>query len=171
MQLLLRLLSLGLLPAVWLSGHFVLTRLARHRRLPMPTVSVWSLAPAIGFPAWSLLLAMAAYWRVCHIAFWGALAWVVCVPMGVHAWRHRRIGRRQSTGKNLALGLILAISFGMYAAFPHDSFFVGRDQATYANQAVHIARTGDLELDWPIQIEDARLRNTVGRVSYSATGI
>lgn len=171
MQLLLRLLSLGILPAVWLSGHFVLTRLARHARLPLPTVSAWSLAPAIGFPAWSLVLAMAAYWRVCHIAFWGALAWIACVPLGIHAWRHRRLGCRQSAGKNIVLGLIMAVSFGMYAGFPHDSFFVGRDQATYANQAVHIAHTGDLELDWPVPIEDARLRNTIGRASYSATGI
>ncbi|HTV19501.1 MAG TPA: hypothetical protein VMG12_12535, partial [Polyangiaceae bacterium] len=59
----------------------------------------------------------------------------------------------------------------LYAGFPHDSFYVGRDQATYANQALHIARSGQLTLDWPLQIADPEQRLSVGRASYAATGV
>jgi hypothetical protein len=122
-------------------------------------------------PAWSLAMALSAKWGLFHASTWGALGWIACVPLGALVLRQRRVWQRQSALRGLALGATLAAGFALYAAFPHDSFYVGRDQATYANHALHIARSGELGLDWPIDIPDPDQRLAVGRASFAATGV
>jgi len=163
--------TLGIVPGVWLSGYVLLSLLIRGTKLPLARLTAWSLAPAVAIPAWSLAMAMSAYWGLFHAATWGAIGWIACVPLAPLAWSGRRLGFRQSLSKRIVLGAILLAAAVLYAAFPHDSFFVGRDQATYANQALHIARSGELTLPWPVTITDPQLRADVGNGSYSATGI
>lgn len=164
-------LTFGIFPAVWLSGYVVFERLNRGMRLPFTALTAWSVAPAISLPVWSLAMALSARWGMFHAPAWGALGWIVCALLVPSAWRNRRLGHRQAIGKRLILAALVAGSFALYSAFPHDSFFVGRDQATYANQALHIARFGDLLLDLPIGISDPNLAAAIADSSYIATGI
>src|SRR5687768_13080529 len=139
MWLLLRLLAFGVFPAVWLSGYALLGRLAAAGKRPLSPAMALCLAPGVGMPAWSLAMALGAKWGLFHASTWGALGWIACLPLGALVLRQRRVWQRQSALRGLALGAILAAGFALYAAFPHDSFYVGRDQATYANHALHIA--------------------------------
>lgn len=171
MWLLLPLLAFGIFPAVWLSGYALLGRLAAAGKLPISPATALCLAPGVGMPAWSLVMALSARWGLFHASAWGAFGWIACLPLGALALRQRRVSRRQALARRVALGAILAGGFVLYAAFPHDSFYVGRDQATYANQALHIARSGELGLDWPVAIADPEQRLAVGRASFAATGV
>src|SRR5688572_2164538 len=171
MQLGLSLLTLGIVPAVWLSGYFVLMRASRGACLPMAPGVTLCLVPAISIPLWSLGMAASAYFGVFRPAVWGAIGWLVSVPLLLAIKRGpRQLGARQRLTNSLVLSTILAAAFGLYAAFPHDSFFVGRDQAAYANQSLHLARDGELLLDWPVQFSEPSLRDNVAR-SYNATGV
>ncbi len=171
MQLLLSLLTLGVLPGMWLSGHVLLVLAARGPRLPLTPATAWSLALAVGFPAWSLAMCSSALFGLFHPPTWGAIGWIACLPLAPLVWRRGRLGHQQRLCRRLVLAVLLLGAFALYAAFPHESFFVGRDQATYANQALHIARSGGLALDWPIQISDPQVRMIVGRSNYTATGV
>jgi 4-amino-4-deoxy-L-arabinose transferase-like glycosyltransferase len=171
MWLLLRLLAFGIFPAVWLSGYALLGRLAAGGKLPVSPATALCLAPGVGMPVWSLAMALSAQWGLFHASIWGALGWIACLPLGALALRQRRVWQRQSLVRGLVLGAILASGFVLYAAFPHETFYVGRDQATYANQALHIARSGELRLDWPVAIADLEQRLAVGRTSFAATGV
>jgi 4-amino-4-deoxy-L-arabinose transferase-like glycosyltransferase len=170
MWLALRVLTLGIVPALWLSGYVLLAAFNRRTRIPVAGLTVWCLAPAISFPIWSLAMALSAYLGVFHAPTWGALGWIACLALAPQAWQWRRLGHGQAITKRLILGAVLAGSFALYAAFPHDSFFVGRDQGTYANQALHIARSGELFLDAPFTFDDASLREAIDG-SYTATGL
>lgn len=171
MQLGQSLLTLGIVPAVWLSGYVMLMRASRGIRLPMaPSVTV-SLAPAISIPFWSLGMAVSAYIGMFRPVVWGCLGWLVSIPLLLALRRGpQQVGARQHLSRRLVLGALLVTSFGLYAAFPHDSFFVGRDQAAYANQALHLDRDGALKLDWPVRVDDPNLWGFVAR-SYNATGV
>ena len=170
MWLVLRLLALGVLPAVWLSGYVALQRLIRRSRLPLARGVVYCLAPALGFPTWSLVMSISAYFGVFSAPMWGAVGWIVCIPLFTLARQRRGLGQRMSLRWRLGLCAVLAASFALYAAFPHDSFFAGRDQGTYANQALHIARTGELFLTEPIAIDDPAVREA-SNLGYLATGV
>jgi hypothetical protein len=167
---LLSFLTLGILPALWLSGYVLLGRLSRGNGLPLARSVVWCLAPAVSLPAWSLAMTASACLGVFHAPTWGAIGWITCIPLLPVLRRQRKLGHGQSTIRRCVFAALLVGGFIIYAAFPHDSFFVGRDQATYANQALHIAHSGRLDLDSPIEIADAQLREVVRR-GNAATGL
>lgn len=170
MSLILRLLTLGIVPALWLSGYAILGRLSAGARLPISRSVAFCLAPALSLPAWSLAMTLSAYFGAFNAPTWGAIGWISCLPLAPLVAKRGWIGRRPALVQSLALGLVLAVGFVMYAAFPHDSYFVGRDQAAYANQALHIARSGELKLRIPVQIEDEQFRRAVSN-GYAATGM
>ncbi|HWO12187.1 MAG TPA: hypothetical protein VNN80_21980 [Polyangiaceae bacterium] len=170
MNFLLSVLTLGLLPALWLSGYALLGWLGKGTGLPYARPVIWCLAPAVSLPAWSLAMTASAYLGLFHAPTWGALGWVACIPLAPSIWRQRQLGHRQATSTRLVFAVVLLGGFVMYAGFPHDSFFVGRDQATYANQALHIARSGELGLESPMEIADPQLREVVRR-GNAATGL
>jgi hypothetical protein len=161
MASLLTVMTLGILPAVWLSGYALLGCFSGGVRLPLARSVVFCLAPAVSLPLWSVAMTMSAMFGLFQAPLWGAIGWIACIPLVPLIWRRPRLGRRPRVGQDLTFGLVLAAAFAMYAAFPHDSFFVGRDQATYANQALHIARTGELKLRMPARLHDEALRESV----------
>jgi hypothetical protein len=171
MWLVLRLLVFGIFPAVWLSGYALLGRLAAAGKRPLSPATAFCVAPGVGMPVWSLAMALSAKAGLFQPSAWGALGWIACLPLGALVLRQPRIWQRQALLRGLTLGAILAGGFALYAAYPHDSFYVGRDQATYSNQALHLARSGELGLDWPVDIPVLEQRLAVGRASFAATGV
>src|SRR5262245_5154330 len=169
MSLIWGLLTLGIVPALWLSGYAILGWALRGARLPIARSVAFCLAPALSLPAWSLAMTLSAYFGVFHAPTWGAIGWISCLPLAPLVLR-RAFGHRPALIQSIALGLVLAVGLVMYAAFPHDSYFVGRDQAAYANQALHIARSGELKLRIPVQIDDDQVRGAISS-GYAATGM
>lgn len=169
MSLIAGLLTLGIVPALWFSGYAILGWALGGARLPIARSVAFCLAPALSLPAWSLGMTLSAYFGVFHAPTWGAIGWISCLPLAPFVAR-RVIGHRPALFQTLALGLVLTAAFAMYAAFPHDSYFVGRDQAAYANQALHLARSGELKLRIPVQIDDEQVRGAVS-LGYAATGM
>ncbi len=170
MNFLFSFLTLGILPALWLSGYAMLGRLSRGSGLPLARSVVWCLAPAVSLPAWTLAMTTSAYFGIFHAPTWGAIGWITCIPLLPMIRRQRKLGHGQAASIRIVFAALLLGGLVMYAAFPHDSFFVGRDQATYANQALHITRSGRLDLESPIEIADAQLREVVRR-GNAATGL
>ncbi|MET0412335.1 MAG: hypothetical protein ABW217_13620 [Polyangiaceae bacterium] len=155
---------------MWLSGYVFLSWLARGVRLPLSRFTTVCLAPALALPAWSLLAVVIAELELLSCTIVGAIGWFVCVLLAPTLWRKTLLGHRQG---RLRAGVLLAIAltaFALYAAFPHDGFFAGRDQGTYSNQALHIARTGQISLDWPRGIDERSLRMSTPP-GWSAIGV
>lgn len=163
-------LALGVFPALWLSGYCLLRWLTRGLRLPLSRFSAICLAPALVLPVWSLVLTAAAHFGGLSCTYWGAFGWLLSLALASYALRGSFVGQRQSRLRRVLLGVITLVALGLYAAFPHDSFFVGRDQGTYSNQALHIARTGQLTLDWPQGFTDPKMKRATPP-GWSATGI
>lgn len=163
-------LALGVFPGLWISGYCVLRRLTRGLRLPVSRFSAACLAPALTLPFWSLVLTTSAHFDTLSCVAWGAFGWLLSLALGVYALRRPWLGQRQSWLKRLLLAAVTLVALGLYAAFPNDSFFVGRDQGTYSNQALHIAHTGQLKLDWPQGFDDPKMKRKTPP-GWGATGI
>ncbi len=170
MALISRLATFGLLPAVWLSGYWLLQKVASTRRLPLGRLGSLCLAPALSIPLWTLALVASAQLGHFRADVWGAIGWCVCIPLSVHVALAAKTGYAERCRIEAYLAALAVIAFVLYAAYPHDSFFVGRDEATYANQALHIAYFGETTVEYPVPMHQRGLLQSAGH-GYSATGM
>lgn len=154
------LLSLGVWPALPVTGHVVLKAVLRRKGgvFGSPLLNL-AIAFAMGLAVWFPLLMILAAFGVYHGSWVGALGWI-CILSA--AWEYFRSGRHNLGWPKLKAdpwhfillaGLAAAAFF--YFAFPNEYLRGGSDPGMYSNHAVFIAREGRLAVPYPWPPDEA----------------
>lgn len=151
----------GIWPALPLIGRALLSRESALRDLPV--LARLAIYPAWGIAICSLPMLLLAAFGIFHPAEIGAVGWLLCLAFAFSqrkkiAPSFRAFPREMHRADWLFLAGFGAICF-FYFAFPTDSIFGGFDQGVYENHAIHLARTGRLDLPYPVA--DPALRDAL----------
>ena len=169
MDLFERLLCAGVFPGSWFAGYALVRRLAGND--PSAGRLSCALAPAAGLLLGTPVLLGAVLLEarapeVIGFAGWAASAWFA---QGLRRWP--QAGREEAMRSGWPQAMAIAVvAFLINAAYSGESVFVGRDQAVYANQGLHIAREGSLTIPYPLASFEAEYMDVLGPL-YAATGL
>ncbi|OUW15403.1 MAG: hypothetical protein CBD18_08975 [Opitutales bacterium TMED158] len=145
-------LSFGYLPAVVLTGYWLLSNLLKRILEELPFVGIAGLSFALGLLAWFPLLLATAWFNVFLPHIIGLLGWIAS---GVLIWRLKRSNAferlRPIPKTDIGILLFAATLFVFNALFVSESILGGRDQGVYATHGAHIANTAMLKSDLPYE--------------------
>lgn len=136
----------GVLPAIPALGWYLLGKTLGHE---LGSLSRLALMCAVGLVPWSILFLITALLGI-YSAFWlGVLAWLIAAGVLIALRRSRRTVFKALSKFDWLLAVILSLAAYLYIAFAGDSILGGRDQGVYANQAISLARHGQLDRPFP----------------------
>jgi hypothetical protein len=143
--------AVGLLSGVFSLGTVLLLASDRSRLAAIPLVARLSIAVTAGLALWSIPLLVAAMSGVYRAAWFGAAGWLVALAsarfINCEIRRTAVIGPRMATSDYLLLAGLLVAAV-LYLGFPTESPIILGDAGVYANHAVHIERTGRLDIPY-----------------------
>lgn len=145
--------AFGIWPALPLSGLWLFRFTLRNSWTPtLPPLTLLALMTVAGIAVWSGPMLASAAAGLYSARVFGLIGWAVtlCALTGLIKRRaaSTRIEPRLSAW-DWALGAGLILAAGLYLGFPNESMLGGRDQGTYANHAIFIARHGRLDVPYP----------------------
>lgn len=156
-KLVLALSSAGLWLAVPLTGRAALMTFGNCEESlsKLNSLSRWALISVVGIAVWSVPMLMLSLWDLFSTVWVGLTGWAISVLFLVRrAKRSRALSPRpaEAGGKRWVI-LLPVVALGALATlnlfFPTDSIRGGGDSGTYANYAIHLARTGQSRLAYP----------------------
>ena len=140
----------GVLPAIPALGWYLLGKTLGRE---LGSLSRLALMCAVGLVPWSILFLITALLGI-YSTFWlGVLAWLITAGVLIALWRSRRIVFTALSKFDLLLAVMLSLAAYLYIAFAGDSILGGRDQGVYTNQAISLAKHGQLDRPFPGGIE------------------
>jgi hypothetical protein len=154
--------AFGIWPALPLSGYWLYVRFRRPQETNrLPKLTFLALLTVTGVALFSLPMLLSAALHSYKAEFFGLIGWVITI---LFLWRlskkrevYSAIKNLRLTGWNLVLVTGLIVSAVLYLAFPSETILGGRDEGTYANHAIYIARHGRVDIPYPYPGEFASL--------------
>ena len=146
------LLALGYLPAVVLTGWWVVSNPLKQSTCELGLTTKLGIAVAIGILCWFPILFACAFLNVFSPAVIGTTGWLFSVLMAIKSRSSLPI-RFSSEGDKYEQSIfVFAIAlFAFNGWFSAETILGGRDQGVYATHGAHIANTGKLRFDLPYE--------------------
>jgi len=146
------LLALGYLPAVVLTGWWVVSNPLKQSTSELGLSSRLAIAAAAGILCWFPILFACAFFNLFSPAAIGAAGWLCSALLAIRSLSHSPL--RLSTNDRKADQGIIVFALALFAFngwFSAETILGGRDQGVYSNHGAHIANTGKLRFDIPYE--------------------
>ena len=146
------LLALGYLPALVLTGWWIVSNPLKQSTGELGLTSKLGIAVAFGILCWFPILFACAFFNLFSPAAIGAAGWLGSVLLAIKTRGSSPIRFSPNNGKADQSVLVLAVAiFAFNGWFSAETILGGRDQGLYATHGAHIANTGKLRFDLPYE--------------------
>jgi|GEM_PF-1434084 len=146
------LLALGYLPAVVLTGWWVVSNPLKQSTSELGLTSKLAIAVAAGILCWFPILFACAFFNSFSPAAIGAAGWLCSALLAIRSLSDSPVHLSANDGKADQGIIVFAIAlFAFNGWFSAETILGGRDQGVYSTHGAHIANTGQLRFDLPYE--------------------
>lgn len=147
-----QILSLGYLPAVVLTGYWVVSNPLKNTASDLSSVVKMGISVTIGMMLWFPLLFTTAWLNIFDPSWIGIAGWIASLFLALRLKRELKVEGEQLRSKESVVLLTFAIAvFVFNGIFTSESIMGGRDQGLYSTHGAHIANTGMLRSELPYE--------------------